>query len=299
MVAGGGIPRTDPYSFTAFGHSWVVQSWLPDWTYGWAHRLGGFRLVLLEQALLIAVLVWLVVRLARAGLAAADRLRRGARGGDRRVVLDSRPPAGRAGVHGPHRDDRRAPAHAVAAGARGLAVGQQPRVLPARPGLAGGAGGGGGARLAGLAPRRHALPGRVRRRARRGRPEPPRTAPAALPVQRRRPAGGVPRRRRVDVARFPALARPAGPDLPHHRRRAALPRPADVAGRGAGGGVRRPRAPGRPQPARRRGRARPRRRPGAEAPRLPAAPPAPDGGRPPGQHRPGGGDRWWRPSSAC
>ena len=67
MVAGGGIPRTDPYSFTAFGDSWVVQSWLPDWTYGWAHRLGGFRLVLLEQALLIAVLVWLVVRLARAG----------------------------------------------------------------------------------------------------------------------------------------------------------------------------------------------------------------------------------------
>jgi hypothetical protein len=67
MVAGGGIPRTDPYSFTAVGHSWVLQSWLPDWTYGWAHRLGGFRLVLLEQALLIAVLVWLMVRLARAG----------------------------------------------------------------------------------------------------------------------------------------------------------------------------------------------------------------------------------------
>lgn len=67
MVAGGGIPRTDPYSFTAFGHSWVAQSWLPDWTYGWAHRLGGYRLVLFEQALLIAVLVWLVVRLARAG----------------------------------------------------------------------------------------------------------------------------------------------------------------------------------------------------------------------------------------
>ncbi len=67
MIAGGGIPRSDPYSFTAFGDSWVVQSWLPDWTYGWAHRLGGSRLVLLEQALLIALLVWLVVRLARAG----------------------------------------------------------------------------------------------------------------------------------------------------------------------------------------------------------------------------------------
>ena len=73
------------------------------------------------------------------GLAAADRLRRAPRGGDRRVVLDAGAPAGRAGVHGAHGDDRRAPAHALAAGARGLAVGEQPRVLPARPGLARGA----------------------------------------------------------------------------------------------------------------------------------------------------------------
>lgn len=66
-IAGPGrIPRTDPYSFTAHGADWVLQSWFPEWTYGWAHRLGGFRLVVLEQALLIAVLAWLVVRLARA-----------------------------------------------------------------------------------------------------------------------------------------------------------------------------------------------------------------------------------------
>ena len=50
MVAGDGIPRADPYSYTARGASWVVQSWLPEWTYGWLHRFGGFRLVLLEQA---------------------------------------------------------------------------------------------------------------------------------------------------------------------------------------------------------------------------------------------------------
>jgi hypothetical protein len=67
MVHGGGIPRTDPYSWTAGGVRWVVQSWLPEWTYGWAHRFGGYRLVVLEQALLMAVLAWLVVRLARAG----------------------------------------------------------------------------------------------------------------------------------------------------------------------------------------------------------------------------------------
>jgi len=71
MVAGRGIPRNDPYSYTARGSRWVVQSWLPEWTYGWAHRLGGdvdgFRMVVLEQALVTALLTWLIVRLARAG----------------------------------------------------------------------------------------------------------------------------------------------------------------------------------------------------------------------------------------
>ncbi len=67
MARTGAIPRTDPYSYTAAGERWVVQSWLPEWTYGWAYRLGGFKLVVLEQALLVALLAWLVVRLARAG----------------------------------------------------------------------------------------------------------------------------------------------------------------------------------------------------------------------------------------
>ena len=67
MVRSGGIPRTDPYSWTARGTEWVVQSWLPAWSYGWAQRLGGFRLVVLEQALLLAVLAWLMLRLARTG----------------------------------------------------------------------------------------------------------------------------------------------------------------------------------------------------------------------------------------
>ncbi|HEV2759001.1 MAG TPA: hypothetical protein VGV86_05480 [Acidimicrobiales bacterium] len=67
MARTGAIPRTDPYSFTAAGEQWVVQSWFPEWTYGWAYRLGGFKLVVLEQALLVAALAWLVVRLARGG----------------------------------------------------------------------------------------------------------------------------------------------------------------------------------------------------------------------------------------
>ena len=32
MTGGRGIPRTDPYTFTAAGRRWVVQSWLPEWT---------------------------------------------------------------------------------------------------------------------------------------------------------------------------------------------------------------------------------------------------------------------------
>jgi hypothetical protein len=67
IAAGHGIPRTDPYSFTAHGARWVVQSWLPEWTYGVLHKLHGFRLVELEQAVLMGVCAWLIVRLARAG----------------------------------------------------------------------------------------------------------------------------------------------------------------------------------------------------------------------------------------
>ena len=67
IASGLGIPRVDPYSYTARGTEWVVQSWLPSWTYGWLDRLGGTRLVILEQAVLMAVLALLVARLARAG----------------------------------------------------------------------------------------------------------------------------------------------------------------------------------------------------------------------------------------
>lgn len=67
MARTGAVPRTDAYSYTAAGERWVVQSWLPEWTYGWAYRLGGFKLVVFEQAILLALLAWLVLRLARTG----------------------------------------------------------------------------------------------------------------------------------------------------------------------------------------------------------------------------------------
>jgi hypothetical protein len=67
IAAGRGIPRTDPYSYTAHGAHWVVQSWLPSFTYGWLERIGGFGLVAAEQGAIVAALAWLILRLARAG----------------------------------------------------------------------------------------------------------------------------------------------------------------------------------------------------------------------------------------
>lgn len=67
LVRTGRIPRTDPYSFTAAGEPWVVQSWLPSATYGLADRLGGFPLVRIEHGLLYGALAWCVARLARTG----------------------------------------------------------------------------------------------------------------------------------------------------------------------------------------------------------------------------------------
>ncbi|MFP5318137.1 MAG: hypothetical protein ACLGI2_07550 [Acidimicrobiia bacterium] len=66
IAAGEGIPRSDPYSYTAGGTEWVVQSWLPEWTYGWLYRLADMRLVVFQQAILFALLAWLVCRLAKA-----------------------------------------------------------------------------------------------------------------------------------------------------------------------------------------------------------------------------------------
>jgi hypothetical protein len=67
MARGRGIPRVDPYSFTARGARWVVQSWLPEGIYGWGHRLGGEGMLVLEQAALMGLLAYLIARLARAG----------------------------------------------------------------------------------------------------------------------------------------------------------------------------------------------------------------------------------------
>lgn len=67
LVRTGHVPRTDPYSFTAGGDPWVVQSWLASLLYGLAERLGGFPAVRLLHGLLYGLLAWLLARLARTG----------------------------------------------------------------------------------------------------------------------------------------------------------------------------------------------------------------------------------------
>lgn len=67
LVRTGHLPRTDPYSFTAAGDPWVVQSWLASLVYGLAERLGGFPAVRLGHGLLYALAGWLLARLARTG----------------------------------------------------------------------------------------------------------------------------------------------------------------------------------------------------------------------------------------
>ncbi len=78
LILDSGIPRTDPYSFTAFGRPWVVQSWLASVTYGLADQVWGgtaLRLLMAASTAAIAMLVWRLTRpasslIARVGIAA-------------------------------------------------------------------------------------------------------------------------------------------------------------------------------------------------------------------------------------
>lgn len=62
------IPTADPYSFSAHGQPWVVQSWLASVAYGASYRIAGVHLVVLLNAVLMAILALLVAVLARTGV---------------------------------------------------------------------------------------------------------------------------------------------------------------------------------------------------------------------------------------
>jgi hypothetical protein len=79
LILDDGIPRTDPYTFTARGTDWVVQSWLPSSIYAFLESWGGPAAIRVFTGVLsglLAAAIWLltapaqrlVPRLAVAGL---------------------------------------------------------------------------------------------------------------------------------------------------------------------------------------------------------------------------------------
>lgn len=61
----GGIPRADPYSFSAHGEPWTVQSWLASVIYAGIERAGGLVSLRLLTVVLTVALLQLVWRLTR------------------------------------------------------------------------------------------------------------------------------------------------------------------------------------------------------------------------------------------
>jgi hypothetical protein len=74
LILDSGIPRRDPYSFTAQGEPWVVQSWLASLLYGVVDELGGLGGLRVLTAVSYAVLAALVWRLTRPADAVLVRL---------------------------------------------------------------------------------------------------------------------------------------------------------------------------------------------------------------------------------
>lgn len=65
------ILRTDPFSFSQSGQTWLAQQWLGECAMAVLHRLGGLDLVLWGGvAMLAALFAWLAHRLFRTGLSA-------------------------------------------------------------------------------------------------------------------------------------------------------------------------------------------------------------------------------------
>ena len=65
ILDSGAVPRHDPYTFTAGGEPWVVQSWLASVLYATAERLGGLegiRLVMGLTAAALGGLSWHLLR---------------------------------------------------------------------------------------------------------------------------------------------------------------------------------------------------------------------------------------------
>ncbi len=74
LILAGGIPRHDPFSFTAGGHAWTVYSWLSSAGAALADRAGGGHGIQVVHALLTTGLALLAWRLTRPAASLAGRI---------------------------------------------------------------------------------------------------------------------------------------------------------------------------------------------------------------------------------
>ena len=74
ILDSGSVPTTDPYSFTAPGHPWVVQSWLASVIYAAAHEVAPGHGILAVNSVLTVTLALLVWRLTRPAVTLVPRL---------------------------------------------------------------------------------------------------------------------------------------------------------------------------------------------------------------------------------
>lgn len=72
LILDGHFPSTDPYSFTAFGHPWVIQSWFASVLYALGDRVGhgaGIRVMIAMLSGLLAAVLWRLTRPAKSVVA--------------------------------------------------------------------------------------------------------------------------------------------------------------------------------------------------------------------------------------
>lgn len=74
ILGDGAIPRSDPYSWSAPGEAWTVQSWLASVVYGAADRTVGLLGIRLISGLCFMVLIGLLWHLTRPGESLVGRL---------------------------------------------------------------------------------------------------------------------------------------------------------------------------------------------------------------------------------
>jgi hypothetical protein len=65
IARSGSVPTMDPFSYTAFGSSWVAHEWLWELAIYWIYQQGGYVLAVLVSALIVTLTYMILYRLLR------------------------------------------------------------------------------------------------------------------------------------------------------------------------------------------------------------------------------------------